>query len=92
MVFTLSSGTQNPSSAYTTVGGGPGGINTVAAGTSPHTSFAPIYFGQSRWGDYSFVAPDPSGTGTWLATEYIPPLANQDPVDNWGTSVFELSQ
>jgi hypothetical protein len=42
-------------------------------------------------GDYSFAVTDPSGNGVWLATEYIPPPASQDPQDNWGTFVFEVS-
>lgn len=89
MVFTISSATINPSAAYTTVGSGR--ITTVANGSGPHLSFsdAAPYF-EPRWGDYSFVAPDPAGTGVWLATEYIPPAADQDPYDNWGTYVFEV--
>jgi len=43
-----------------------------------------------RWGDYSFAAADPDGSGIWLATEYIPPAAFQAVDDNWGTFVFEV--
>jgi hypothetical protein len=90
MVFTVTSRSINPSAAYTTLGSGT--ITTVAAGTSPHVSFsdAPPY-NTARWGDYSFAALDPSGSGIWLATEYIPAASDQDPMDNWGTSVFEVS-
>jgi hypothetical protein len=90
MVFTITSKTINPSAAYTTLGSGR--ITTVAEGSGPHLSFsdAPPY-STARWGDYSFVAPDPDGSGVWLATEYIPPKTDWDPYDNWGTYVFELS-
>jgi hypothetical protein len=90
MVFTITSKTINPSAAYTTLGSGK--ITTVAAGAGPHVSFsdAPPY-NEPRWGDYSFAAPDPDGSGVWLATEYIPPAADQDPLDNWGTYVTEVS-
>ena len=90
MVFTITSRHINPSAAYTTLGSR--SITTVAAGTGPHLSFsdAPPY-NTARWGDYSFATLDPDGSGIWLATEYIPPAADQDPIDNWGTSVFEVS-
>jgi hypothetical protein len=89
MVFTITSATINPSAAFTTLGSGR--ITTVAAGAGPHVSFsdAPPY-DTARWGDYSFAQPDPDGNGVWLATEYIPPAAHQDPMDNWGTYVFKV--
>ena len=90
MVFTITSATINPSAAFTTVGSGR--ITAVADGTGPHLSFSDAPpFNNPRWGDYSFVAPDPGGHGVWLATEYIPPAASQDPFDNWGTYVFEVT-
>jgi hypothetical protein len=90
MVFTITSSHINPSVAYTTLGSS--SITTVAAGTGPHLSFSDAPpFNTARWGDYSFAALDPGGPGIWLATEYIPPAADQDPMDNWGTSVFEVS-
>jgi hypothetical protein len=64
---------------------------TPAAG--PHKSFsdaAPFF--SPRWGDYSFAQVDPSGAGVWLGTEYIPPAGNQDPIDNWGTYMFQVNQ
>jgi hypothetical protein len=90
MVFTITSKTINPSAAYTTLGSGK--ITTVAGGAGAHVSFSDAPpFNQARWGDYSFAALDPDGGGVWLATEYIPPKADQDPLDNWGTYVFEVS-
>jgi hypothetical protein len=90
MVFTITSATINPSAAFATVGSGK--ITTVADGAGPHVSFSDAPpFNEPRWGDYSFVALDPTGSGIWLATEYIPPTASQDPMDNWGTYVFEVS-
>jgi hypothetical protein len=68
-----------------------GRITTVAAGTGPHVSFSDAPpFNSPRWGDYSFAQPGPDGYGVWLATEYIPPAADQDPMDNWGTYVFQV--
>jgi hypothetical protein len=89
LVFTITSAAVNPSAAFTTVNSPT--IKTVAAGAGPHVSFAEVQFNQFRWGDYSFAVTDPSGNGVWLATEYIPPPASQDPQDNWGTFVFEVS-
>jgi hypothetical protein len=89
MVFTITSATINPSSAYTRLGSGQ--ITTVAAGAGPHLSFSDAPpFNSARWGDYSFAQPDPDGNGVWMSTEYIPPAADQDPQDNWGTYVFEV--
>jgi hypothetical protein len=90
-VFTITSKTINPSAAYSILGSNR--IITVAAGAGPHKSFsdaAPFF--DPRWGDYSFAQVDPSGAGVWLATEYIPPAGDQDPIDNWGTSVFQINQ
>jgi len=90
MVFTITSKKINPSAAYTALGSGK--ITTVAAGTGPHLSFSDAPpFNEPRWGDYSFAQPDPSGIGVWLATEYIPSAADQNPLDNWGTYVFEVN-
>lgn len=94
MVFTITSTTLNPSSAFAVMKSGNtsfGGITIAARGAGPHLSFALPIAGRSRWGDYSAAALDPNGTGIWQATEYIPPVANQDPIDNWGTSVFEVA-
>ena len=90
VVFTITSKTINPSAAYTVLGSNR--IRTVAAGADPHKSFSDVQFNEARWGDYSFAQVDPSGLGIWLATEYIPPAADQDPLDNWGTYVFKVNQ
>lgn len=90
VVFTITSKKINPSAAYTVLGSHR--IFTVAAGTGPHLSFSDALFNEARWGDYSFAQVDPNGTGIWLATEYIPPAADQDPLDNWGTYVFKVNQ
>lgn len=89
VVFTITSSSINPAAAFTTLGSNK--ITTVAAGAGPHLSFSDVLFNEARWGDYSFAQLDPSGNGIWLATEYIPPAAFQDPGDNWGTYVFEMS-
>jgi hypothetical protein len=89
-VFTITSKTINPSAAYSILGSNR--IITVASGASAHLSFADVLAGEGRWGDYSFAQVDPSGAGIWLATEYIPPAAHQDPIDNWGTDVFQINQ
>jgi hypothetical protein len=89
-VFTITSKTINPSAAYSLLGSHR--IYTVATGAGAHVSFSDVLFDQARWGDYSFAQVDPSGIGIWLATEYIPPVADQDPIDNWGTYVFEVNQ
>ncbi|HKV58776.1 MAG TPA: hypothetical protein VJO32_10865 [Ktedonobacteraceae bacterium] len=94
MVFTITSTTLNPSSAYAVMKSGNtsfGGITIAAVGAGPHLSFALPLSGRTRWGDYSAAALDPNGTNIWQATEYIPPVAHQDPLDNWGTSVFEVA-
>jgi hypothetical protein len=89
LVFTITSSSINPSAAFTTLGSRK--ITVVAPGAGPHLSFSDVLFSEARWGDYSFVAVDPGGRGIWLATEYIPPPAFQDPSDNWGTYVFEVA-
>jgi hypothetical protein len=90
MVFTVTSGTINPSAAFTTLGSKK--ITTVAAGAGPHVSFSDVLFNEPRWGDYSFVAPSPNGKGVWMATEYIPAAPDQNALDNWGTQVFQVSK
>jgi hypothetical protein len=90
--FTITSTTINPSAAYvvrpsTSSQFGP--IHIAASGFGAHVSFAEVLFNQARWGDYSAAVLDPNGRDIWLATEYIPSPANQDPFDNWGTRVFD---
>ncbi|HEY6294857.1 MAG TPA: hypothetical protein VIX15_04270 [Streptosporangiaceae bacterium] len=89
MVFTITSKTINPSAAYTVLGSGK--ITTEAAGAAAHVSFSDVLFAEPRWGDYSWAQVDPNGSGVWMATEYIPPATDQDPLDNWGTYVFKVN-
>ena len=89
MVFTITSPTVNPSAAFTEIG--KPGITIVGAGSGPHTSFADAPpFNSPRWGDYSWAGPDPESGDIWMATEYVPPAAEWDGFDNWGTFVFEV--
>jgi hypothetical protein len=91
MVFTITSKTINPSAAYAVLG--IGRIITVATGAGAHLSFSDAPpFNSPRWGDYSFAQVDPSGIGVWMGTEYIPPAAHQDPIDNWGTYLVDVNQ
>ncbi|HEY6540272.1 MAG TPA: hypothetical protein VIZ18_05010 [Ktedonobacteraceae bacterium] len=94
IVFTITSATINPSAAYVvraSTSAHFGVIHIAASGFGPHLSFSdtlPVV-GRPRWGDYSAAVLDPNGHDIWLATEYIPSPANQDPFDNWGTRVFD---
>lgn len=90
IVMTLSGATFFPSAVYTVMRSGQhafGSLNLAAAGTGPYDPNA------TRWGDYSWAIPDPSGSGIWMAIEYVPPLSSQTPdrARNWGTRVFEVS-
>lgn len=95
LVFTITSPTINPSAAYAVMPSTStsfGAIKIAAAGAGPHLSFSDAPpFNRARWGDYSAAVVDPSGTNLWLATEYIPPVADQGAFDNWGTNVFEIA-
>lgn len=93
IVFTDTSTTLNPSAAYVLHRPSDGGdtavkpfskIQIAAQGVS---SYDP---NGTRWGDYSGAVMDPDGTNIWLATEYIPPLADQSTSFNWGTRIFEV--
>jgi hypothetical protein len=90
IVMTLSGDTFFPSAVYTVMRSGHGSLgslNLAAAGTGPYN------LDSTRWGDYSWAIPDPSGGSFWMATEYIPPLSSQTPdgFANWGTRVIEVS-
>ena len=94
MAFTITSTSLNPSTAYVfekETSHSFGSVLITAAGTSAHVSFSDFFFGQARWGDYSAEALDPNGRDIWSASEYIPPLADQDPFDNWGTQVWDVA-
>jgi hypothetical protein len=86
IVFTLTSGSINPSAAYVFAGSGQafGGVHIAALGAAPSTD------GASRWGDYSWATLDPNGTDLWMATEYVPP-GFQNPITNFGTRVFDVA-
>jgi hypothetical protein len=86
IVFTLTSGSINPSAAYVFAGSGTafGGVHTAAHGASPSTD------GAGRWGDYSAAALDLNGTDLWMATEYVP-SGLTDPIINYGTRIFAVA-
>jgi hypothetical protein len=94
VAFSITSPTLNPSAAYAVMDSGDdsfGSIRIAATGTGAHVSFSDILFGGPRWGDYSAATLDLDGEDVWMATEYIgPPPGGTDPIDNWGTRVFEL--
>jgi len=90
MVFTISGPTLFPSAAFARMSEGEhsfGPITIAGLGSGP---YAPSSL---RWGDYSWAVADPNGQSIWLATEYIPPVAEQttDGLQNWGTRVLEVS-
>lgn len=94
ITFSMTSPTINPTTAYVVRKANHnsfGAIQVTGAGTGPHMSFAGPLVNRPRWGDYSFSVLDPNGNDIWGAAEYIPPAANQDPVDNWGTRVWEVA-
>ena len=96
MGFSMTSPTLNPSTGYAVSkneGNGFSPVQTTGAGSGPHLSFSDILFDEPRWGDYSAIAFDPSGGNVWMADEYVPPVdqGGADPIDNWGTRVWELS-
>jgi hypothetical protein len=91
MVSTITSPTVNPSAAFTVLG--KPAITIVGAGSGPHTSFADAPpFNSPRWGDYSWATTDPVTGNVFMATEYIPPTAEYDPFDNWGTFIFDIKE
>ncbi len=91
MVFTLTGLNTYPSAAYAVLKAGGkafGSIHIAASGVTADTGFTAVG-GPGRWGDYSAAVIDPNGSGTWLATEYIPGAGNANA--NWGTRVFEVA-
>jgi len=89
MVFTETSRSMFPSSAYATLRAGASnfGAPVVSARGS-----GPYFKGSTRWGDYSFAVPATESDSAWLATEYIPPKSSQttDGQQNWGTRVVQV--
>jgi hypothetical protein len=91
MDFTITSPAVNPSAAFAVLG--KPAITIVGAGSGPHTSFSDAPpFNSPRWGDYSWATTDPETGNVFMATEYIPPTAEWDGFDNWGTFVFEVKE
>ncbi len=91
--FSMTSATLNPSTAYVVQKSSSnsfGNIQVTGAGTGPHLSFADE-LDRPRWGDYSAMALDPNGLDLWGAAEYIPSAAHQDPIDNWGTRIWDVA-
>jgi hypothetical protein len=91
MTMTLTGPNTYPSAVYTTLPSGQksfGAILVAAFGATADIGFTAVG-GPGRWGDYSAAVIDPSGSGIWLATEYIP--GPGDGIANWGTRVFEVS-
>lgn len=89
--FTMTSRSLNPSTGYAYLTGSGthfSSIHITGHGTGPHYSFAGPLVGRIRWGDYSAASLNPSTGDVWQAGEYIPAIASQDPVDNWGTRVY----
>jgi hypothetical protein len=86
IVFTLTSGSINPSAAFAFAGSGTafGGVRIAARGAAPSTD------GAVRWGDYSAAALDLNGKDLWMATEYVP-SGFTDPRINYGTRVFAVA-
>ena len=86
IVFTLTSGSVNPSAAFVFAPSGTnfGGVQIAARGAAPSTD------GSSRWGDYSAAALDPNGKDLWMATEYVPG-GFQNPIINFGTRIFDVA-
>lgn len=94
ITFSMTSPTLNPSTAYVVKKDSSrsfGDAQVTGTGAGPHVSFADPLVGRRRWGDYSFSVLDPNGIDIWGAAEYIPPAANQDPLDNWGTRIAEIA-
>jgi hypothetical protein len=89
VVFTETSRSMFPSSAYATLKAGASNFGTPvvsAAGQGPY------FKGSTRWGDYSFAVPATGSDSAWLATEYVPAKSSQttDGQQNWGTRVVQV--
>ena len=89
VVFTETSSSMFPSSAYATL---KAGASNFGAPVVSAAGQGPYFKGSTRWGDYSFAVPATESDSAWLATEYIPPMSSQttDGQQNWGTRVVEV--
>ncbi len=93
MVFTYGGSSTYLSAGYVTMNAGAqsfGALQQAAAGVGPDNGFTGTagFGGVGRWGDYSAGQLDPSGSGIWFATQYIP--NNGDQYANWGNRIFEV--
>jgi hypothetical protein len=89
MVFTETSSSMFPSSAYATL---KAGASNFGAPVVSAAGQGPYFRGSTRWGDYSFAVPGTGSDSAWLATEYIPAKSSQttDGQQNWGTRVVQV--
>jgi hypothetical protein len=88
-VFTETSSSMFPSSAYATLKAGASDFGAPVVSARGRGSY---FKGSTRWGDYSFAVPATESDSAWLATEYIPPMSSQttDGQQNWGTRVVQV--
>ena len=89
VVFTETSSSMFPSSAYATL---KAGASNFGAPVVSAAGQGPYFKGSTRWGDYSFAVPGTGSDSAWLATEYMPAKSSQttDGHQNWGTRVVEV--
>ena len=89
IVFTETSSSMFPSSAYATLQAGARNFGAPVISARGQGSY---FKGSSRWGDYSFAVPGTGSDSAWLATEYMPAKRSQttDGQQNWGTRVIEV--
>ncbi len=90
IVFSYTGASTFPSAGYVLRQSGNknfGPLHTAASGAAPDNGFTAVG-GPGRWGDYSAGQLDPSGSGIWFATQYIP--NNGDQFANWGNRLFEI--
>jgi len=89
VVFTETSRSMFPSSAYATL---KAGASNFGAPVVSAAGQGPYFKNSTRWGDYSFAVPATGSDAAWLATEYMPAKSSQttDGQQNWGTRVVEV--
>ena len=89
MVFTETSRSMFPSSAYATLKAGASNFGAPVVSARGRGSY---FKGSTRWGDYSFAVPATGSDAAWLATEYVPARSSQttDGQQNWGTRVVQV--
>ena len=89
VVFTETSRSMFPSSAYATLKAGASNFGPPVVSAPGQ---GPYFKNSGRWGDYSFAVPGTGSDTAWMATEYIPARSSQttDGHQNWGTRVVEV--